>query len=210
MSKRLKYTGIVLFGPPCSGKGTVAKALSAEFSRLFYHLASGDLVREAQKAGGELGKKLDYHLKNGILIPDEIMVRMYRRGIVTRRASRSYKHNSQHLLVDGMCRTPAQAEELSDFLDFKEVWHFTNVPNCEVLRRSGIRAEEEGRSDDTKKAMLKRIEEYWNVTYPTLDFFASKGTFIRCVNAYEPKLAVIAGMKNYVKRKYRMTNEWRP
>ncbi|MBW2970348.1 nucleoside monophosphate kinase [Candidatus Woesearchaeota archaeon] len=204
----MKNTAIVLFGIPCSGKGTVGKALFAEFPHIFYHLSSGDLVREAQKARGDLADQIGDYLSRGVLIPDEIMVPMYRGGIASRIASGKFKADSQHLLVDGMCRTPAQAEDLSDFLEFREVWHFTNVPNCEVLRRSSIRAEEEGRTDDTKKAMLKRIKEYWNITYPTLDFFASKNISIRCINAYESKSIVISKMKKYAKVKYRITSEW--
>ncbi len=209
MAKDSRISSILLFGIPCAGKGTVGKAVSAEFPRIFYHLPSGDLVREAQKARGELAEKINDYLQNGILVPDEIMIPMYRGAVAARMASGAFNPDSQNLLVDGMCRTPAQAEELSDFLDFREVWNLTNVPNCEALKRSGIRAEE-GRTDDTQNAMLKRIRDYWTVTYPTLDFFASRGTHIHCVNAYEPKSMVVEEMKRYVKVRFRVTGEWRP
>ena len=70
---------IILMGPPGAGKGTLAKQL---ISLGLVHISTGDMFREAIKAGTELGKLADSYIKHGDLVPDEVTI-----GIVKERLS---------------------------------------------------------------------------------------------------------------------------
>ena len=52
-------------GPPGAGKGTLAKQLLAAYP--FTHISTGDMFREAIKAGSELGKLSKSFLLFGIM-----------------------------------------------------------------------------------------------------------------------------------------------
>ena len=70
---------IILMGPPGAGKGTLAKQL---ISLGLVHISTGDMFREAIKAGTDLGKLADSYIKHGDLVPDEVTI-----GIVRERLS---------------------------------------------------------------------------------------------------------------------------
>jgi len=71
---------IILMGPPGAGKGTLAKQL---ISLGLAHISTGDMFREAIKAGTELGKLADNYIKHGDLVPDEVTI-----GLVKERLSK--------------------------------------------------------------------------------------------------------------------------
>ena len=62
---------IILMGPPGAGKGTLAKQLIALG---YVHISTGDMFREAIKAGTALGKLADSYIKHGDLVPDEVTI----------------------------------------------------------------------------------------------------------------------------------------
>ena len=89
-------------GPPGAGKGTLAKQL---ISLGLAHISTGDMFREAIKAGTELGKLADNYIKHGDLVPDEVTI-----GLVKERLSKDDCANGY--LLDGFPRTLPQAEAL--------------------------------------------------------------------------------------------------
>ena len=93
---------IILMGPPGAGKGTLAKQLIALG---YVHISTGDMFREAIKAGTELGKLADSYIKRGDLVPDEVTI-----GLVKERLSKDDCANG--FLLDGFPRTLPQAEAL--------------------------------------------------------------------------------------------------
>ena len=93
---------IILMGPPGAGKGTLAKQL---ISLGFVHISTGDMFREAIKAGTELGKLADSYIKHGDLVPDEVTI-----GLVKERLSQD--DCAKGFLLDGFPRTLPQAEAL--------------------------------------------------------------------------------------------------
>ena len=187
---------IILMGPPGAGKGTLAKQLIALG---FVHISTGDMFREAIKAGTELGKLADSYIKRGDLVPDEVTI-----GLVKERLSKDDCANG--FLLDGFPRTLPQAEALEKLT--KEI----NRPietvinldcdNKELVRRiSGRRVckncgapyhietmkpKVEGvcdvcggplyqRNDDNEDALKVRLNHYINETKPLLDFYQERG-----------------------------------
>ena len=117
---------IILMGPPGAGKGTLAKQL---ISLGLVHISTGDMFREAIKAGTELGKLADSYIKHGDLVPDEVTI-----GIVKERLSQKDCENG--FLLDGFPRTLPQAEALDELT--KEINRPIEVViNMEILVASG-------------------------------------------------------------------------
>ncbi|HCJ78439.1 MAG TPA: adenylate kinase, partial [Desulfotomaculum sp.] len=65
---------LLIMGPPGAGKGTQAEGLVKEFSLV--HVSTGDMFREAIKAGTEMGKRAKEYMDKGELVPDEVVVGM--------------------------------------------------------------------------------------------------------------------------------------
>ena len=98
---------IILMGPPGAGKGTLAKQL---MTLGLVHISTGDMFREAIKAGTELGKLADSYIKHGDLVPDEVTI-----GLVKERLSKD--DCAQGFLLDGFPRTlPLEEEFLENHL----------------------------------------------------------------------------------------------
>ncbi len=99
---------VVLLGPPGAGKGTQAVRLAKEAELM--HLSTGDMLREAVKAGTETGLKARTYMESGGLVPDEVVI-----GIIEDRLKKDGPSASH--LFDGFPRTVAQADALSEMLE---------------------------------------------------------------------------------------------
>jgi len=121
---------LVFLGPPGSGKGTQALRLSAKLD--LSHLSTGDVLREAVKAGSELGKQAEGHMKRGELVPDELMVALIRSKIAG-------GDLSQGFILDGFPRTMSQAESLKKMFGENNIGLdkaiLLDVSDDEIIRR---------------------------------------------------------------------------
>jgi len=98
---------IVFLGAPGSGKGTQAQRLMAEFK--LPQISTGDLLREAVKAGTPLGKRARAAMDAGELVTDDIVL-----GII---AERLAQPDCAHgFILDGFPRNLSQARELEPVL----------------------------------------------------------------------------------------------
>ena len=188
---------IILMGPPGAGKGTLAKQLMSAYH--LAHISTGDMFREAIKAGTELGKLAKSYIDNGHLVPDEVTI-----GIVRERLGQDDCENG--FLLDGFPRTLPQAEALKKMS--KEINRPIEVvvnldcDNQELIRRisgrrvckncgapyhiESLKPKVEGvcdicggplyqRADDNEEALKVRLEHYVQETKPLLDFYAKEG-----------------------------------
>jgi len=188
---------LILFGPPGAGKGTQAKMLVEELG--IPQISTGDMLREAVKAGSPMGSKAKSYMNSGSLVPDEVVV-----GIVEERIQQPDCRNG--FMLDGFPRTTAQADALAQMLSKKglRLDHVVSieVDNEELVRRlSGRRTcrqcmapyhiefnppEKEGvcdrcggalyqRDDDREEAIRARLLTYERQTRPLIDYYSKLG-----------------------------------
>ena len=187
---------IILMGPPGAGKGTLAKQL---ITLGYVHISTGDMFREAIKAGTELGKLADSYIKHGDLVPDEVTI-----GLVKERLSQD--DCAKGFLLDGFPRTLPQAEALEVLtkeikrpidavinLDCAHDELVRRISGRRVCKNCGapyhidtMKPKVEGvcdicggplyqRNDDNEDALKVRLNHYVNETKPLLDFYSPRG-----------------------------------
>lgn len=98
---------IVMLGKPGSGKGTVGKMLSELLGII--HISSGELFRSYIKKAGEIGKKIDFYVSQGKLVPDDLAIELVEKRLLELDCHKG-------VILDGFPRTVVQAEALDKFL----------------------------------------------------------------------------------------------
>jgi adenylate kinase len=155
---------LLFVGPPGSGKGTQCEVLSQRLGTP--HISTGDLLREAVKAGGIAGRRAQHFMGAGRLVPDRLVLRILE--------GRLAKPDAQEhgYLLDGFPRTIAQArafETLPGARGFDAVVELA-LPRSVVLDRLAAR----GRTDDTQHSVPRRLEIYERVTVPMIAWCAAR------------------------------------
>lgn len=99
---------VVFLGPPGAGKGTHARLLLERYG--VPHISTGDILREVSKNGSALGQKVNAYMKEGKLVPDDIVTEIV--------AERLRAEDTQKgFVLDGFPRNRVQAEDLDRLLD---------------------------------------------------------------------------------------------
>ena len=198
---------IIMLGAPGAGKGTQAKMIAEKYG--LPHISTGDIFRANIKNGTELGKEAKEYMDKGLLVPDELTVRL----LLDRVAQDDCKNG---YVLDGFPRTIPQAEVLDEKLsDLGEKVDYAinvDVPDENIVNRmSGRRAclscgatyhivsippKKEGicdvcgselvlRDDDRPETVQNRLKVYHEQTQPLIDFYEKKGV-LRSVDGTLP------------------------
>ena len=72
---------VIFIAPPAAGKGTQSELLVNKYN--YNHISTGDLLREKQNDGSELGNKIKELLKSGALVDDEIVTELLKDKLLT-------------------------------------------------------------------------------------------------------------------------------
>ena len=104
---------IVMLGAPGTGKGTVAKVLAKRLG--MPHISTGDMFREQIKNGTELGKEANDYISKGLLVPDELTIRIVKDRL-------SQPDTESGVILDGFPRTLEQAKELSKIILLVQIY----------------------------------------------------------------------------------------
>ncbi len=98
---------VLLLGAPGVGKGTQAKRLMTEFA--IPQISTGDLLREHRRQQTSLGMLADELMRQGKLVPDELVNDMVADRLLQPDTRRGY-------ILDGFPRTLNQAEWLDEYI----------------------------------------------------------------------------------------------
>ena len=187
---------IILLGPPGAGKGTQAKTLAGKLN--LAHISTGDILRQNVKDGTPLGQEAKHFMDQGLLVPDEIVVRM----LLQRLDSPDTKKG---LILDGYPRNLNQAKTLDDMLSERNMnidlviyldttdavimqrltgrlvcsacganFHVKNMPPKinEVCDNCGGRLYQ--RTDDSEETVKRRIEVYKKEASSLIQYYEAK------------------------------------
>jgi adenylate kinase len=168
------YDAIFILGPQGSGKGTQAKLLAGKLG--FHMWDTGKVLREHRDMKAVSGQTVGEILDSGRLFTDEELFGVVKPLILE-------LPMEQGILFDGIPRRMGQATFLVDFLKSKGrdklATVVIEVPTEESLKRLLLRAEKEGRADDTEKAIRYRLEQYESETKPMLPFMEKETDLFR-------------------------------
>jgi adenylate kinase len=167
---------LILLGPPGAGKGTQAQRLVAKHGLV--QLSTGDMLREAVKAGTPVGLRAKEVMDRGELAPDDLVV-----AIVADRIQQPDAHNG--FILDGFPRTVPQAHALDRMLKEKDLELDAvielKVDEGVLLKRIEKRIAETKargetlRSDDNPEALHRRLLAYRDRTAPLVAYYQLQG-----------------------------------
>lgn len=188
---------IIMLGAPGAGKGTQAKMIADQYK--IPHISTGDIFRANIKNGTELGMEAKKYMDQGLLVPDELTVKILLDRVAKEDCKRGY-------VLDGFPRTIPQAEvldkaleKIGDKIDFAID---VDVPDENIVKRMGgrrscvgcgatyhiehIPPKKEGicdtcgmelilRDDDKPETVQNRLNVYHTQTQPLIEFYRKKG-----------------------------------
>ncbi|OGO04310.1 MAG: adenylate kinase [Chloroflexi bacterium RBG_13_54_9] len=191
---------IVLLGAPGAGKGTQAAFISDNLG--LAHVASGDLFRQAQNNGSELGALVRSYMERGELVPDAVTIRVILERI-------SAPDCAQGFILDGFPRTLEQADALDEALTERgqaiDVVLHIKVSTEELVRRLSGRwicrncqtpyhvissppkvagrcdrcgGELYQRPDDSEEAVRNRLRVFSTETAPLIEYYVGQGKLV--------------------------------
>ncbi|MBQ7657036.1 MAG: adenylate kinase [Clostridia bacterium] len=200
---------LIFLGPPGAGKGTMAQLLMNEAG--IPQISTGDMLRQAMKAGTEMGLSAKRNIEAGELVPDEVVI-----GIVKDRLQADDCKNGY--ILDGFPRTVPQAEALAQFakidvalniaLDDEVIisrlggrrvclkcgatYHISTLNGSDTCAACGEKLVQ--RKDDAPETVKNRLAVYAAQTAPLIDYYEKKGLLktVECA----PKATV---QENYAK-----------
>ena len=160
---------VILLGAPGVGKGTQAELLCRRHG--WRHLATGDLLRAAVKAGTSMGRRAESIMTRGDLVDDAVIL-----GLIEEEMERA---GGTGVVLDGFPRTQAQAEGLDLLLKKRgealDRVVLLSAPEEEVARRMAGR----GRPDDTPETVRHRLRVYEQSTEPLVRYYEPRGVLRR-------------------------------
>ena len=182
---------IVFFGPPGSGKGTIASIVKKELG--IPHISTGDLLREEVKKGTDLGIKAKSYMDRGELVPDDLVLEVLKRRIEKPDCENGF-------ILDGYPRNVEQAKTLDRMFKIDYIFNFV-LSEEEIIKRLSNRrvcpkcgaiynlismppktpgicdkcgAALIQRDDDKPQAIRERLEVYKKQTEPVLEYYGDR------------------------------------
>lgn len=188
---------ILINGAAGSGKSTISRKIIQVYD--IPHISTGNMFRDAMRAQTELGILAKNYIDRGLLVPDDITIKMIEERLSQPDCQKGY-------LLDGFPRTLVQAVAFEDIAknihrpvelvlnlsvelealihrvvdrrvceNCKAIYNLEYMPPkveniCDVCG-----SQLNHRSDDTLEQLVVRLKEYVFLTKPVLDYYMYKG-----------------------------------
>lgn len=179
-----------MLGAPGAGKGTQANYIKEHFG--IPQISTGDMLRNAVKAGTELGIMAKKIMESGGLVPDDIIINLVKERIAEPDCANGF-------LFDGFPRTIPQAEALKTANIQIDYVVEIDVVDTEIIKRmSGRRVHPASgrtyhiefnppkvdgkddvtgepliqRDDDQEETVRKRLQVYHDQTKPLIQYYS--------------------------------------
>ena len=161
---------VLMFGAPGSGKGTQGMSLGS--IPRFFHMACGEVFRQLDTRT-PLGREFVSYSSKGLLVPDEITVRLWKAALDSRIDAHQFKPDIDILVLDGIPRNVAQAELMEKHIEVIKVFHLSCPDRAALTERLRKRALKDNRLDDANSEVIeRRIRTYEDETKPILEFYS--------------------------------------
>ncbi len=160
---------VLMFGAPGSGKGTQGMSLGS--IPRFFHMACGEVFRQLDTRT-PLGREFVSYSSKGLLVPDEITVRLWKAALDSRIDAHQFKPDIDILVLDGIPRNVAQAELMEKHIEVIKVFHLSCPDRAALTERLRKRALKDNRLDDASDEVIaRRIRTYEDESKPVLDYY---------------------------------------
>lgn len=157
----------------------------------FKIFSAGDLLREEAKLDTEEGKMISTFIKEGLIVPGEITIRLLKKAIFSNAKKDAY------FLIDGFPREMKQALDFEREVCPCQFVLFFDCPMEVLEKRLLLRGATSGRVDDNIESIKKRFITYQNQTMPVIEYFGAKGK-VRKIDSSQP----IQEVANTVKKTF--------
>lgn len=208
---------IVLIGPPGAGKGTYAQLLRDKYC--IPHISTGDIFREEVAKNTELGRIVKEYLDKGLLVPDEIVIKVVAERLRKPDTARGF-------ILDGFPRTLQQARVLDEIVGIDAAVYLAISEDVAVKRLSGryvcpmcgrvynIYYEPKPRNDtlcdydntplvrrkdDEPEVVRNRYRVFHETFAPIIDYYREKGLLIE-INSNKSIKEVFPILEDALKR----------
>ena len=197
-------------GAPGVGKGTQALGLAKQMG--VAHVSTGDMLREAVRAGTALGRRVKSVLEAGQLVSDELM-----RELIAERLAKPDARSG--FILDGFPRTALQVEILDQVLErqglsvdgvyllraapdeivrrlsgrrvcprCQRVFHVDTRPPASAGVCDGCGSALVQREDDAEAMIRERLQVYAAQTLPVAEIYRQRGLLIEVDASGSPEV----------------------
>ena len=206
----LTQKNLIFVGAPGAGKGTISAVMLEKYPLV--HISTGDILRDEVKRGTELGQQASVLMKEGKLVPDEIVAGMVR-------ARLAQKDCDNGFILDGFPHTINQANLLAEALkelgrpldrvvylqvdDEIILQRLTARQNCKkcgaIFNKIFMPSKVENvcdncggelfqRPDDSLETAKSRLEVFYKQTQPLLDYYTEQGKVLAITELDKDKI----------------------
>lgn len=166
-----RWVNLILFGYPGSGKGTQAKKMAEKYNLVY--ISTGKMLRQEIKSDTEIGRISKPYMDKGMIVPDEIAIKLIEQKIQASPGSRGFIFKGfprtivQAYIVDGLLKK--MNSNVTQAIEIR-------VSQLEAMKRLGQRSKTDRSRlyDMDTETIVSRLEEYEQKTMLARDFYGKR------------------------------------